>query len=204
MTTFLIMKTRIASELRRSNMVTEIGNAINDAIKEAAKTRFYFNEYFANFNTVPGQEYYPDLGFTEIDSYWTMNGSSRFNVWPRNNIDQDRLAAGNALGGQLLDVSRYGEQFRLYPIPSVVQTVYLSGFGAMLPNPLVNDGDTNAWMISGEPYIRALAKSYLLKDVIRDFGEATVYEALSEDRKTDLLEKTTLRQTTDTIQGTQF
>lgn len=38
MSDFITMVTRIVTELRRSNLVTETKAAINDAIEEAAKT----------------------------------------------------------------------------------------------------------------------------------------------------------------------
>jgi len=202
---FGTMVARIARELRRSNITADIKAAINDAIIEASKTRFYLNEMIGyTFNTVPGQEYYPDLGLNEIDCMWWMNGSSRWNVELENNIDADNYATGTISGGQISSYSRYGMQLRLYPIPSTVITLNVSGFGKLAPWPLVADADTNNWMVEAERYIRALAKSILMKDVIRDFGEATAYEAIAADLKDDLLSITESRSATGQLQSTQF
>lgn len=205
MTTFAIMTARIASELRRSNLDAEIKAAINDAIFEAGKTRFYFNEQKGvTFNTVIGTEYYSDLNMVDIDAAYYLIGSTRYNLYPWSQLQADRAAEGNVINGQLQNYARYGQQIRLYPLPSAVTAIYLDGFGRLTPYPLVADGDTNAWMTEGEKYIRALAKSYLLRDVIRDMSEAAIYEALAEDRKLDLIEQNAPRQGTGILRPTQF
>jgi hypothetical protein len=193
--TFIETVTRIASELNRSNITADIKNAINDAIAEAATTRFYFNEMRGlTFNTVALQEYYPDLGIVEFDAVWYFQGvNSRRNVEEISNLDMDRWAEGSVIGGQLTEFSRYGQEIRLYPIPSTVQTIYMSGYGKLTPSPLVNDGDTNAWLTDGERYIRALAKRNVLQNKIRDFSEAAVQDAIANDYKDNLTEASALR-----------
>lgn len=202
---FITLATRITTELRRSNLLTEAKAAVNDAILEASGTRFWFNEMRGvTFLTVIGQEYYPDLGLTEIDVMWWLNGSSRWNVDLDNNLNADRSAAGNVNTGPLSIYSRHDVSLRLYPIPSTIITVNLEGYGRLTPNPLVNDADANAWTTEGERYIRALAKSILLKDVVRDYSEAAVFEAIADDYKTELISQTALRIGTGELQGTLF
>jgi hypothetical protein len=203
--TFLDMVARITTELRRSNATADAKNAINDAISEAANNRFYFNEMpSASFATVNGQEWYPDLGLVGLDALWWLNGSSRYNISLVNNEDLDAAAEGNVLGGQLQAISHYAGQFRLYPIPTSVITIYLSGYGKLTPFPLVNDADTNAWLTEGELFIRALAKRNYYRDIVRDYGEARVYDTIAEDYKSVLEERTAIKSSTGTIRGTQF
>lgn len=203
--TFIDMVNRILTELRRSNLGTETKQAINDAIDEAAKTRFYFNEMHMSFPTVIGQEYYPDLGLVELDAGWYLNGTQQVPIAAINQFDANEFfGTSGGVGGSLELLSRYGGQFRLYPIPSTVYTVYVDGFGKLTPSPLVNDADTNAWLTEAEQYIRALAKRNLLRDVIRDYGEARVVEGVSEDYKNMLIEQTTLKSSADTLRSTQF
>lgn len=205
MTTFAIMTARIASELRRSNISADIKAAINDAIREAGKTRFYLNEVRgATFPTVAATEYYSDLNMEEIDAVYYFQGPTRYNLTVENNLDADRYAEGGVSGGQLETYSRHGMQIRLYPVPNAVRTIYVDGFGRLTPYPLVADNDTNAWMTEGEAYIRALAKSYVLRDVVRDFSEAVVYQALADDRKAELVEANGLRMGTGRLRPTQF
>lgn len=203
--TFIDMVNRITTELRRSNAVDGVKNAINDAISEAATTRFYFNEMpNQTFNTVNGQEFYPDLGLVELDAVWWLNGASRYNVGVVNNDYLDDAAEGNVLGGQLQSLSHYAGQFRLYPIPTTVITIHLSGYGKLTPYPLAADADANAWLTEGELYIRALAKRNYYRDIVRDYGEARVYDTIAEDYKGVLLENTATKSGTGTIRGTQF
>lgn len=205
---FVTMQTRIASELRRSNILDNIKNAINDAIEEAAKTRFYFNEQHVSFPTVIGQEYYDDLGVVEIDDAWyflnNIADGQKERLYVRSQIDADNERIGNQISGQLRDISRFGQKFRLRPVPTSITTIYVDGYGKLSPSPLVNDADTNAWMTEAEKYIRALSKSYVLRDVIRDYGEAATMEVVAEGLKKQLEEQTTLHNATGELTPTRF
>jgi len=203
---FITMVTRVTSELRRSNLVVEAKNAINDAIAEAAKERFFFNGMRGQtFNTVPGTEYYDDLGLTEIDAAWYIQGSTRYNLTPESTLRADERADGNVISSQLERYSRSQDQMiRLYPVPTTIVPVYLDGYGKLTPYPLVNDADTNAWMTVAERYIRALAKSILLRDVIRDYKESGILNTIAEDYKNELMNETVLRLSTGELKATCF
>lgn len=203
--TFLDTATRIVTDLRRGNLLEDAKTAINEAIDEAAKTRFYFNEMHVTFVTVPGTEYYPDQGLVELDAVWyTDVGTTKYGVDVDNQLDMNDLSVGNVAGGALQTISRYGGQLRLYPIPSTVVTIHVDGFGRLTPYPLVADADTNAWLDDGLLYIRALAKRNVVRDIVRDYGEARVIEAVSEDYKQQLLEETAQKSATGRIRSTQF
>jgi hypothetical protein len=202
--TFIDMVNRITTELRRSNLADAIKNGINDAIDEAAETRFYFNEMHASFPTVIGQEYYDDLGLVELDAAWYLNGTQQMPVDVINQFDANMFFGLGPSAGSLQLIARYGGKFRLYPIPNSVYTVYVDGFGKLAPSPLVADADTNAWMTEAEQFIRALAKRNVYRDVIRDYGEARIYEGVASDYQTLLVEKTTLKSGVDTLRSTEF
>lgn len=205
MATFLETATRIVTDLRRGNLLEDAKTAINEAIEEAAKERFYFNEMHTSFVTVPGTEYYSDLGLVELDAVWyTDAGGVRYGADIDSQLDTNDLSVGTVAGGALQSISRYGGQLRLYPIPSTIFTVYLDGYGKLAPSPLAADADTNAWLTEGLQYIRSLAKRNVLRDIVRDYGEARVVEGIAEDYKNQLLEKTTLKSTVGRIRSTQF
>src|SRR5262245_33892525 len=134
------MVNRIATELRRSNITDSIKAAINDAIDEAAKTRFYFNEMHTSFVTVPGTEYYNDLGLVELDDAWYFQNNvvdgQKMRLYDIGQAEMDNLRIGNALGGQMDNIARFGGQIRFAPIPTVAWTVYLDGYGKLTPAPL--------------------------------------------------------------------
>lgn len=161
-----------------------------------------------SFVTVPGTEYYDDLGLVEIDDAWYFQNDvvdgQKERLYVISQIDTDNERIGNAIGGQMDEISRFGGQIRIRPIPTVAWNIYLDGYGKLTPSPLVNDLDTNAWMTTGEKYIRALAKSYLLRDVVRDYGEAGTLEKIANKYHDDLLEETNLKLGTGRLRGTQF
>lgn len=207
MTTFLDMQVRIKSELNRTsgNIDQDVRDAINDAIFEAAQQRYYLNEVRGyTFPTVAGTEYYSDQNLVEIDALYYLIGTARQKVFLEGNYDADNFATGNPGGGQLSSYSRQGQSLRLYPIPSTVINIFMDGYGRLLPYPLVNDDDTNAWMTEGERYIRALAKRNVLKDKIRDFSEASIQDAIAVDCELQLNSMTVQRLGTGRIRPTQF
>ena len=205
MTNFITMVNRVTTELRRSNLTTEAKAAINDAIAEAAETRFYFNEMRGvTFPTVIGQEYYDDQGLVEIDAAYYSLGGTRYNLITVLNTRVDNRASGNVITGRPDEISRFGGQLRFDPVPNLVTTITLDGYGKLDPYPLVLDADTNAWMTEGERFIRALAKRNLLRDVVRDYGEARVLDAIAEDYKTNLISQTNLKSGTGTLVPTSF
>lgn len=206
MVDFITEVTRVGREINRSNLVEDIKLALNDAIKEAASTRYYFNEMLGiTFPTVPGQEYYPDLGVTEIDMMWYNDGIARRNIEKESQADADDRAEGNAIqGSQIRTYARAASQLRLYPIPNAVYTINMDGYGRLTPNPLVQDTDTNNWLVEGEMYIRALTKRNVLRDRVRDMKEAAVFDAVAEDYKRIIIDATVLRISTGTIRPTQF
>lgn len=205
MSTFLEMKTRIATDLRRSNLLVEIGNAINDAVSEASKEHFYFNEVESTFNTVLGTELYDNtFDIVAIETAFYLAGTTREPIYLRNDVDQQRERMGNIQNGRPEAISQFGDKFRLYPRPDGVYSMFIIGYSKLSPFPLTLDAHTNAWLSDGELYIRALAKRNLLRDVIRDYGEARVWESVAEDYKTQLIEETSVRNSTGCIRSTQF
>ena len=207
MANFIETVSRIARELRRQNLTAEIRQAVLDAIDTAAEDRFFFNEVRGlTFNTVAGQQYYPDMYLVEIDTmYWFDGnaGNARRNVYEDNNIIADWRASGNVLNGQLTNYSRQGTDLRLYPIPLVSDiAIFMDGYRR--GPPLVNDNDTNNWLTYGEKYIRLLAKSIIQRDVVKDYADAQVLEALAEDERVVLAGKTAQRQSTGLIMPTLF
>lgn len=205
MSDFITMVNRITTELRRSNLTDEAKTAINDAIAEAAKDRLFLNEMRSvSFATVIGQEYYSDQGLVDIDAMWYLQGSTRYSLEVMNNITANYYAEGNAQQSLPELYSRSGSSVRLYPIPSTVTTIYMDGYGKLTPAPLVEDDDTNNWMTDGERYIRALAKRNLYRDIIQDYGQSRIWDAIAADERTKLELETGNRIGTGTLRATRF
>ena len=184
MSTFAAMKTRIVDETLRDDLTaTQLGNAINDAIKQWEGERFKFNEKRYQILTVASTEYYDLSGSTlltsagaavgtgeallELDDITATVNSQPYRLVPRTQQHVNEWQS-SSYTGQPADFTLYGAQLRLFPIPDAVYTLNLMGLARLAPNPLSADGDTNAWMTEGEPLIRAHAKMLLYRDVLRD------------------------------------
>lgn len=188
------LKARVADELARADLTSQIALAIDDAIDEAATNRFWFNEARGlTFPTVIGQEYYTSddiSALNEIDGLWIVVNGQRRNLRPAGDGQIDGMREGNQSDGEPYLWSRYGTRLRFYPTPDKVYTVTLDGVSSLAP--IGSDLNGNAWTDpkQGERLVRALAKRNLLAEVIRDFEEAKVQDGLAQRYREELLAQT--------------
>jgi hypothetical protein len=177
------MKTRIADDMVRDDLASQIANAINDAIELQEGERYKFNEKRYRILTVAAQEYYDLEGPTlltsagaavedgelllELDDITATVNSDAYRLCPRSQqwFNEHSLSTYT---GQPCDYTIYGQQLRIFPIPDAAYQLDLMGLARLGPNPLSADGDTNAWMTDGANLIRAQAKVLLYRDVVRD------------------------------------
>lgn len=185
MTTLAIMKSRIATELRRSNITSQIASAITSAIEFYQRERLLFSRY-RTFTFVTATD---QVAYTAADSA---------NIPLVNNVDRVRLTTPSVVTlskdtGSLVETvplpsssqpTHYAyadETLRFYPTPNGNYTVEVTGW--MSPAAPANDSETgNVWMTTGEALIRARAKLELAAHVILDkelaqaMGEAVQLE----------------------------
>lgn len=171
------LQARIADELIRSDLTSQIKIAILSAITTYQRERFYFNESRSStFSTVAGQEFYTSADLAAIPNLinidtvlFYQSPSYRYPLDVRTWDELELWSLNpNTVSGFPSDYAYYAQQLRLYPIPSGVYTVRLSGVQRLTPDPLSADSDTNAWMTDGEELIRQRAKGDLLINTIRD------------------------------------
>jgi hypothetical protein len=188
---------RIADELVRPDLrASHIPLAVNDAVKEAATDRFWFNELRGlTFTTVPGQIFYNsadaiELGYlSDIDTIWLIINGQRRNMELANALNVNNWLEGQmTLTGEPCSYARYNDGILLWMVPRLAWTVYIDGTTSFAP--LLSDTDTNAFLDQGERYIRALAKAHILEDVIRDYDHADRQWTLAEREKKMLLKET--------------
>ena len=194
MTTYGTMQTRIADELVRDDLASQIRNAIQDAIKQWEGRRFSFNEKRYKINTVAAQEYYDLIPSTlllydgtalstgemllEIDDVLCTVNSQPYKLTPRTDLWIEENQSGT-YQGQPDSWSVYGNQLRIYPIPRDVYALYPRGLGRLAT--LSADADTNNWMTEGEPLVRNQAKVIIYRDIVRDAdGKGLAEQALAE------------------------
>lgn len=200
---------RIADELgARTDLNTQIEKAIRSAIKFHERERFYFNEAHSTFTTSIGQEYYDASHFSnpgemvEIDSIRVTVDGSSYTLIPRDYGYIDSVASGSSITGEPSDYAKYGQQLRLYPIPSAARTVVVSHLTKFAS--LSATTSSNAWMVDGEELIRYRAKADLFLNVIRDPQESGNF-VVAEQRVLDgLRSETTRRISSGRLRPTAF
>jgi len=191
------LKTRIADELARADLTSQIALAIDQATEEACSHRFWFMETrgLTVLVTAGAAAYTSDdiANLLEIDRLVLLIGPQRRTLREMSDDELDRLNDGTPPQGEPYAYSRYGDQLRIYPTPTQSYTILIDGLtkGATLNS----DADSNIWTDAryGERYIRALAKRQLYADVIRDTDKALVQDNLAVRYRQELWAQTHTR-----------
>ncbi len=157
MTVFADLKTRVADDLDRSDMGTQIDRELRQAVKHYEKTRWWFNEEQATANTVASQANYslPEDLLVLDDLEITIN-SRRFRMteiqWGRY-LDEYRY---QTLTGQPQDWAMAHDQLWLGPTPNAVYALTLNYVRTLEPSTWT-DGTENAWTNYAEDLITSRA-----------------------------------------------
>jgi hypothetical protein len=166
------MKARIASELRRSNITTQIASAITSAIQALEDRRFIFSESRAlTFSTVIGQEFYGTADsaliprLQKIDYAKIIIDNYPRELKPVLPAEIERINRNATQTGEPVCYCWYGEQIRLSYVPSDVWTVRIGGV-VRVPAPASDDEADNPWMIMAERAVRCRAKYELYEHVL--------------------------------------
>lgn len=180
------MQTRIASEVIRTSLTSDIQNAIQSAIQDYEGERLHFNEQTYLIPTTSGtQDYALPASLTteaggalgtgetllEIDSLVCY-----LNNWPLplRPVSSGWINAYQSTNfvGQPAYYAFFNNKVRLAPIPNGAYSLKITGL-SRLPA-LSAAGDANAWMTEGEKLIREHAKLILYRDIIRNSEMAQV------------------------------
>jgi len=174
MTTLGIMKARIADELVRSDLTSQIAYAINDAIALYQKEPWAFMQSRANeLTTVAAQYVYTstDAPFIDlirkIDAFHLLRDGASAPMKEMGVANLEQLNGNGSFSGEPLGYAYWGESIFLYPIPNDVYTLRMIGRFAVAA-PTDDDAAGNAWMTKAERIVRQKAKWLLAKDVIHD------------------------------------
>lgn len=200
MATLGTMKTRIADEIARTDLTSQIAAAILSSIQFYDKRRFWFNETEATFNTVAGTDAYTTSTATflatliEDDSMTiTVNGSKE----PLRKIsfaEMQRFRIDTVQSGPPTHYAYYRNRLYLHPVPDAVYAIIVFHTAALgIP---AADGDSNAWTTEAEELIRIRAKADLFENVIREFGEADRLRGREQEALRSLIEFTNKRTST--------
>lgn len=185
------MKARIASEIIRSDLTSQIANAITDAIGLYQKERFRFNETVPDnaktFTTVAGKSIYTATDLADIETLLKLDymlvtvGQTLFALY-REDPETVRLWNQQATVMGLPGWYAYeGDELILAPIPDQAYTVLVGGY-FVAPAPASDGEANNPWMTKAERLIRARAKYEIATHVTRN---DKMKQAMSPDAPED-------------------
>lgn len=152
MAIYLTLKNQVASDLHRSDLSSQIVQAISDAIQYYERESWWFLEGRKTMTTVAGQAWYavPSdlLNFDNL--LITISG----NKVPLNRIHyttMDNYDSGS-YQGQPYEWTFYDNQIRFYPVPDTAYTITLSDSDQL--DALSSNSDSNSWTTDGYSLIR--------------------------------------------------
>lgn len=172
MATLADMETRIANELDRSDLTTEIQQAIATSVQFYQRKNLWFNEDSFTFNTAVGQEYYdlndnayiassPKIQILRLQ----YGGGVRWELTKQTFEYVDQESASSDWRGVPEDWAYRHQKIRLYPIPSQVWPI--TAFNIRPDSyPLADSDYSGPWVNEAEYLIRTRAKIELCVNVL--------------------------------------
>lgn len=196
MATFEEMKARIADDLNRSDLTSQIGKAINRAINHYKTYPFYFTEGKQAF-TINSSNYiydstnsdFPSL-FGRVSLITIASGGTTYSVKNKNMQQFQDLNADDSTGIPSV-FTQYQNKVWFYPQPdrSMTGTVYYSKTYAALSA----SSDTNDFTSYAEDLIEARARWWINLRVIKDLEGAQIDKIEETDAFANLQEATTMQ-----------
>lgn len=208
--TFGEMKALIADDIARSDLTTQIAQAVLDAIQDQERTRFYFNERrdAPAFTTVAGQEFYTSADdadiatIAHIDDLALIYNSGRRLLTSQTERWMEDQPSNTGFQGVPSDYSYLAKRIRLYPIPDAAYDVYMTGQIRLAA--LSAAGDTNVWTEDANQLIRFAAKEKLYRHVIQDPQRADQMGAAAAMQRSMLLGESMKRGGQHRLKSTPF
>lgn len=215
------MQSRIADEIARTDLTSQITLAITTAIAKWQREQFYFSQHLgtALFSTVAAQEFYTvadaaDIpNIAHIDKMTVLISGNRYFMNGRTEQYIEDVSISPTNYGQPVDYSYYAKRIRMYPIPDSAYPVNVAGT-FMLGVPAAASA-SNAWTtaVDGEALIRCEAKMDLYKNYLMDdemaqsmnkliYGDPMMPESRGYYR--DLKAETARRSATNRVRPTNF
>jgi hypothetical protein len=188
MTTLAVMKSRIADELARTDLTSQIALAITDAIAAYTGERWWFNESrtTVSFSTVDGQEFYTSSDDADIANIRRMDycvlyvGNDVRRLEYRCPEDMEYLSVNGTQEGTPWSYGWFDNKIRLYPVPDAVYTIRIAAH-VKVAAPASDSEASNPWMTDAERLIRSRAKLELAIHVLKDDDTAArMSEAVRE------------------------
>lgn len=163
------LKARIADELERTDLTTQIASTIKRAIEFHADRRFWFLEGDGTVNTVSGQAYVAipaGLRVAHDCEVEILVGADSYDLRKLGWREYRRHAQCVSSRGQPTDYAFRDGRFYLHPVPDTVYAI--TAYGIYDQPALVEPDDENAWTDVAQDLIAAEVELRIARDILRD------------------------------------
>lgn len=169
------MKDKIADEIARPDLASQILDKITEAVEAYEPERFFFSETRdITFNTVAGQEFYTASDNAAIPTLQAFDyvilyiGNIPWPISRRTDVEIEVLNQNGLMRGQPWNWSYFNQQLRLGPVPDTIYPMRIAA-QQTVPMPGTDDVTGNPWVTKiAERLIRCRAKYELYLHVIRN------------------------------------
>tara|TARA_R110002074_G_scaffold117023_1_gene248737 strand:- start:2840 stop:3439 length:600 start_codon:yes stop_codon:yes gene_type:complete len=189
------MQDRIADELKRTDLSTQIQRAIQDAIRHFKDEGFSEAEsYHVETLVLQQADYALPADFSSAVQWLiayddTVQPMSVETIQTINAWDTDRTTPKD---GRPLYVALWGTNFRVWPTPQAstyeVRIYYISNIA-----PPTAPTDAGFWMNEGERLIRTYAKGLIYADVLKQYDRFAEEEKMAGTEHSRLISRTESR-----------
>ncbi len=196
------LKARIADELLKRNLTTQIAQHVARAVEFYAGRRWWFNT-----GTMTGAAVSADadgymllpIGTRLIDQI--MVGTTVLE--PRDPEIIDEWIANGSPAGEPYDYAPSGDRIRLYPVPTGPVELKVVGTFDLTPaiTATAADSVSNAWTNEAVDLIDARARMTLYRDVLRDVDGVSLAKDAEREADRDLSMKTMRRLGAGRVRG---
>lgn len=209
MTTFASLRSAVAGDLVRSDLSTQIGTEINNAIRENSRRRFWFNQSRTlTFNTVSAQEFYGSADsasipyICEVDSIILTDGANRYPLCQVDNDKMEFMDSPSTADNRPSHWAYVYPELRLWPTPNAAYAIRITGLVA--PVDLSADTDNNVFTVNAFDLIRHSARRRVQANILRDTEGAMISAEAERAALNSLLMQSTLLMGRGQIEATQF
>jgi hypothetical protein len=157
---YTALQARIADELARTDLTSQIALEILTAIKHYEQQRFWFDEARATASTVASQAYLAvPTDMIAIDTLTITYNSHYYDLSQRTWDWYRGIGGGDSTITTAVptDFVYYADQLWFYPVPNSTYTLTIAYLKQLTA--LSGGTDSNAWTANGEEMVRARAKA---------------------------------------------
>jgi len=212
MATYGDMKTRVAEEINRADLTTNIERAILSAVAYYAGFRFAGNEKRGTITTIAGTRLYNTstaspgtlpTDVVEIDSIVCTVSGRDYLLEETSYEHLDDIDPGTSLTtGDPRMWAWYAGGLRIYPTPNAARVLTISYQYVLTA--LSGSSDSNFWTNDAEALVRSRAKKLLAVDVLNDDELARRMEVMEQQELSAMRKRTNKLITSGRIKATPF